>query len=100
MLLRWWADLSTRDRVAYSLVGVLLLLASAGWIAGIVTGDPGAYMKTELSWRRSWIGDDGGVVPTAARRAFEAEYERLYGHIQPGGAIIAVAGAVALALTK
>ena len=46
MLLRWWADLSTRDRVAYSLVGVLLLLASAGWIAGIVTvitrsNDPG-----------------------------------------------------------
>ena len=35
--------------------------------------------------------DDGGFVPAAARRAFEAEYERLYGHIQPGGAIIAAA---------
>jgi len=32
---------------------------------------------------------DGGFDPAAARRAFEAEYERLYGHVQPGGAIIA-----------
>lgn len=35
--------------------------------------------------------DDGGFSAAAARAAFEAEYERLYGHVQPGGAIIAAA---------
>ncbi len=33
-------------------------------IAGIVTGDPGAYLATELAWRRNWLGDSGrGFVP-------------------------------------
>ncbi|MGE0418012.1 MAG: hydantoinase B/oxoprolinase family protein [Acetobacteraceae bacterium] len=35
--------------------------------------------------------DDGGVDPAATRDAFEAEYQRLYGHVQPNGAIIAAA---------
>jgi len=30
---------------------------------------------------------DAGTRPEDARAAFEAEYDRLYGHIQPGGAI-------------
>ncbi|MEN2740044.1 hypothetical protein ABCS02_19785 [Microbacterium sp. X-17] len=29
------------------------------WIAGIATGDPGAYLVTELAWRRNWIPDSG-----------------------------------------
>ncbi len=35
--------------------------------------------------------EDGGFDPAATRGAFEAEYERLYGHVQPGGAILAAA---------
>ncbi len=44
-----------------------LLAAALGllWpvITGIATGDPQAYLHTELAWRRSWIGDHGGFVP-------------------------------------
>ena len=33
-------------------------------IAGVVTGDSGAYLATELAWRRNWIGDTGaGFLP-------------------------------------
>ena len=33
-------------------------------IAGIATGDPGAYLATELAWRRHWIvGGVDGFVP-------------------------------------
>ncbi len=35
--------------------------------------------------------DDGGFDPAATRAAFEAEYQRLYGHVQPGGAILSAA---------
>ena len=34
---------------------------------------------------------DGDFDPADTRAAFEAEYERLYGHMQPGGAIVAAA---------
>ncbi|WP_337005997.1 MULTISPECIES: hypothetical protein [unclassified Microbacterium] len=48
---------------------VLGTLATAGgfaWqvIAGVATGDPGAYLATELAWRRNWIlGGVEGFVP-------------------------------------
>ncbi|WP_239453534.1 MULTISPECIES: hypothetical protein [Microbacterium] len=32
-------------------------------IAGAVTGRPDAYLDTELSWRRLWMGDTGAFVP-------------------------------------
>ncbi|KQZ07207.1 hypothetical protein ASD19_12620 [Microbacterium sp. Root53] len=36
-----------------------------GWqlIAGAVTGRMDAYLETELSWRRLWVGDTGPFVP-------------------------------------
>lgn len=42
-------------------LGALATVCGFGWqvIAGVVTGDPGAYLATELSWRRNWIA--GGV---------------------------------------
>lgn len=45
--------------------GLLAAACGFAWpvITGIVTGDPGAYLQTELAWRRSWIGDHGGFVP-------------------------------------
>ncbi|MGB4779006.1 hypothetical protein [Microbacterium sp.] len=46
-------------------LGLLAVLVGFSWqvIAGVATGDPSAYLDTELSWRRGWIGDDGGFVP-------------------------------------
>lgn len=47
-------------------LGTLATATGFGWqvIAGIVTGDPGAYLATELAWRRHWIvGGVEGFVP-------------------------------------
>ncbi|PKI92097.1 hypothetical protein CW368_04470 [Actinomycetales bacterium SN12] len=40
-------------------LGALTTLVGFSWqvVAGLVTGDPGAYLKTELSWRRNWLSD-------------------------------------------
>lgn len=48
------------------LLAALAAVAGFAWpvIAGIATGDPGAYLATELSWRRNWTtGDGDGFVP-------------------------------------
>lgn len=50
------------------IVATGLLAAAVGFswqaIAGLVTGDPGAYLATELSWRQGWIGgEEAGFVP-------------------------------------
>ncbi|WP_342672106.1 hypothetical protein [Microbacterium enclense] len=46
------------------LVGVAFVAVVVGFawqvIAGVVTGDPGAYLATELAWRRNWVGDTSG----------------------------------------
>ncbi|MCC4249480.1 hypothetical protein [Microbacterium testaceum] len=40
-------------------VAAVAVVVGFAWqvIAGLVTGDPGAYLATELAWRRNWIGD-------------------------------------------
>ncbi|MFS0893228.1 hypothetical protein [Microbacterium sp. 179-I 3D3 NHS] len=42
-------------------LGALATVTGFGWqvIAGLATGDPGAYLATELAWRRHWVA--GGV---------------------------------------
>ncbi|WP_308070466.1 glycosyltransferase family 39 protein [Microbacterium nymphoidis] len=49
--------------------GALAVLVGFSWqiIAGIVTGDPGAYLSTELAWRRNWLAE-----PATAFIPFEA----------------------------
>jgi hypothetical protein len=39
-------------------LGLLAVVTGFSWqvIAGIVTGDSGAYLATELAWRRNWLG--------------------------------------------
>lgn len=47
-------------------LGALATATGFGWqlIAGVVTGDLGAYLATELAWRRHWIvGGVEGFVP-------------------------------------
>ncbi|MDD7962937.1 hypothetical protein [Microbacterium thalli] len=57
--------LPARDVVHIVVSGLLAAACGFAWpvITGIVTGDAGAYLQTELAWRRSWIGDHGGFVP-------------------------------------
>ena len=46
--------------------GALAVAVGFSWqvIAAVVTGDPGAYLATELAWRRNWLPDaSGGFVP-------------------------------------
>lgn len=47
-------------------LGALACGVGFGWqvIAGLVTGDAGAYLATELAWRRNWgVGGELGFVP-------------------------------------
>ncbi|UWF78129.1 MULTISPECIES: hypothetical protein [Microbacterium] len=48
-----------RDAVHIVAMGALATMVGFSWqvIAGIVTGEPGAYLQTELSWRRNWIAE-------------------------------------------
>ena len=47
------------------ILGLFAALSGFAWqaIAGWVTGDPGAYLSTELAWRRNWIDGDAAFVP-------------------------------------
>ncbi|WDH79766.1 hypothetical protein PTQ19_04800 [Microbacterium esteraromaticum] len=51
--------LPVRDMVHIVALGALATVVGFSWqvIAGVVTRDPGAYLKTELSWRRNWLED-------------------------------------------
>lgn len=69
-ILRWTRrrtdPLPARQILHIIALGALATVTGFAWqvIAGIVTGDPGAYLATELSWRRNWIGDGGeGFIP-------------------------------------
>lgn len=68
-MLRWVrraADpLPTRQIVHIIALGALATITGFAWqvIAGLVTGDPDAYLATELAWRRNWGVDSGGFIP-------------------------------------
>ncbi|MDQ0725995.1 hypothetical protein [Microbacterium sp. W4I20] len=69
-LVRWFRrredPLAGREIVHIVALGALATATGFAWqvIAGIVTGDPGAYLATELAWRRHWIvGGVDGFVP-------------------------------------
>lgn len=53
--------LPVREVVHIVALGALAVAVGFSWqvVAGIVTGDPGAYLATELAWRRNWLGDPG-----------------------------------------
>ena len=63
-----WINRSREPLRAAEVVHILvlgLLAAAAGFawqvIAGWVTGDPGAYLATELAWRRNWMPGDAST---------------------------------------
>lgn len=68
-ILRWVGrrvePLPRREVVHIVALGALATATGFAWqsLAGIVTGDPGAYLATELSWRRNWGIDAAGFIP-------------------------------------
>lgn len=46
-------------------LGVLAAAAGFAWqlIAAAVTGDPSAYLSTELAWRRNWVPGEASFAP-------------------------------------
>lgn len=68
-ILRWVRrgsdPLPMREIVHIIALGALAAATGFAWqvIAGLVTGDPGAYLATELSWRRNWDASDEGFIP-------------------------------------
>ena len=69
-LLRWFRrrqdPLAGREIAHILALGALATVSGFAWqtIAGIVTGDPGAYLATELAWRQHWItGGVEGFIP-------------------------------------
>ncbi|GAA5028619.1 hypothetical protein ACFQRL_06600 [Microbacterium fluvii] len=62
-IVRWFQrrtdPLPVRDVVHIVATGLLAVAVGFSWqvLAGIATGDPGAYLATELAWRRNWIAD-------------------------------------------
>lgn len=58
--------LSGREVAHILVLGALAVATGFGWqlIAGLVTGDPSAYLDTELAWRRHWVvGGVEGFLP-------------------------------------
>lgn len=68
-ILRWFRrrtdPLPRREIVHIIALGALATATGFAWqaIAAIVTADPGAYLATELAWRRNWGVGSGGFVP-------------------------------------
>lgn len=68
-ILRWTrrrSDPLTGREIAHIIsLGALATLTGFAWqgIAAIVTGDPGSYLATELSWRRNWGVDADAFIP-------------------------------------
>lgn len=66
---RWMSrrrePLHTREVVHIVVLGLLAAVAGFAWqlVAGWVTGDSGAYLATELAWRRNWIPGDVAFLP-------------------------------------
>lgn len=84
-------------------LGAIATAVGFSWqhIAGVVTGDPGAYLATELAWRRSWTGDSGGFIPFEGWPQAAAVWARIWGIPAWGGyalLVVLVVGAVAAIL--
>ena len=60
---RWWRRKEEPLPVAHIVhiiaLGLLAAVVGFSWqvIAAVVTGEPSAYLLTELSWRRNWLAD-------------------------------------------
>ncbi|MGP6203629.1 hypothetical protein [Microbacterium sp. F2] len=96
--------LRAREVIHIVALGALATAVGFSWqiIAAFVTGDPGAYLATELAWRRNWLLDDGGhFLPFDAFVRGAAFWGEVWGLGANGGVILLVfilAGAAAALL--
>lgn len=106
-LLRRRSDVLPARHVVHILaLGILAAVVGFSWqvVAGLVTGEPGAYLETELSWRRSWTGDPGApFLPFDGFVQASALWFRLWGMpewwgwIALAACVLAAAGALLFA---
>lgn len=90
--------LPVRQIVHIVALGLLAVIVGFSWqvIAGAVTGDPSAYLTTELSWRRDWLGaGSAGFVPFEGFINASAMWFRLWG-LPPWLGYIALTASVLL----
>lgn len=85
-------------------LGALATVVGFSWqiVAAVATGDPGAYLATELAWRRNW-GSSGaaGFIPFEGwvdASAFWFTFWGLPAFLGPVVLVLLVAGAAALLL--
>ena len=96
--------LRVREVIHIVALGALATAVGFSWqiIAAIVTGDPGAYLATELAWRRNWLPDDAGhFLPFDAFVRGAAFWGEVWGWGAAGGVIllsVILAGAAAALL--
>ena len=68
-LWRWFRrdrePLPAREIIHIVALGLLAAVAGFAWqvLAGWITGDPGAYLSTELAWRRNWLPGEAAFFP-------------------------------------
>lgn len=101
---RWWrrrADPLPAGQIVH-IVALGLWAAALGFswqfIAAAATGDPSAYMDTELSWRQSWTGDhESGFVPFSGFVQAAAIWFRLWGLPEVLGYVALAAAVIATA---
>ena len=98
--------LGRREIVHIVVLGLWAAVIGFAWqvIAGLVTGDMGAYLATELSWRRNWIPDAaGGFVPFEGFLTATAFWSTLWGwpvavgYVALAAVVAAIAGALLFA---
>ena len=96
--------LRVREVIHIVALGALATAVGFSWqiIAAIVTGDPGAYLATELAWRRNWLPDDAGhFLPFDAFVRGAAFWGEVWGWGAAGGVLllsVILAGAAAALL--
>lgn len=98
--LRRRADpLPARQIVHVVALGALAVAVGFAWqaIAGAVTGEPSAYLETELSWRRDWTGGETGFVPFAGFVEASTIWFRVWGLPEPLAYVALIVGVVAIA---
>jgi len=93
--------LPATEAVHIVFAGLLAVLIGFAWqlIAGYATGDPQAYMETELSWRRGWTGEDGGFVPFSGFVQASAIWFRVWGLPEAAGYVTLAVVVAAVAAT-
>lgn len=105
---RWFTrraePLPVRDVVNIVALGALAVAVGFSWqiLAGAVTGDPGAYLATELAWRRNWVSEPAlTFFPLEGFLAGTAHWFTLWGWGAEAGYVVlalVVAGIAALFL--